>query len=78
LDSQKRLMLQQEKLHTWHLNINSDAVRTAVPLDEESQKKMENIELESISETIHKYMEAHEELKTLSIVCEFDKLMAEK
>ncbi len=36
------------------------------------------IELESISETIHKYMEAHEELKTLSIVCEFDKLMAEK
>lgn len=42
------------------------------------QKKMENIELESIFETTHKYMEAHEELKTLSIVCEFGKLMAEK
>jgi hypothetical protein len=39
---------------------------------------MEDIGLESISETIQKYMEAREELKTLSIVCKFEKLMAEK
>jgi hypothetical protein len=39
---------------------------------------MEYTGLESISETVRKYMESLEELKTLSIVCKFEKLMAEK
>ena len=39
---------------------------------------MEDIGLESISETIQKYMEALKQLKIISIVCKFEKLMAEK
>jgi hypothetical protein len=39
---------------------------------------MADIGLESVSETIQKYMEIPEELKTFFIVCKFEKPMAEK
>jgi heterodisulfide reductase subunit C len=50
----------------------------AVPLDEETKKKREELGLESIPETVQKYPEALEELKTLLKCCKFDQLVAEK
>ena len=50
----------------------------AVPLDEETKKKREELGLEPIPETVQKYPEALEELKTLLKTCKFDELMAEK
>jgi len=50
----------------------------AVPLDEETKKKREELGLEPIPETVQKYPEALEELKTLLKTCKFDKLIAEK
>jgi len=50
----------------------------AVPLDEETKKKREELGLEPIPETVQKSPEALEELKTLLKCCKFDQLIAEK
>lgn len=50
----------------------------AVPLDEETRKKREELGLDPIPETIQKYPEALEQLKTLLRTCKFDELTAEK
>ena len=50
----------------------------AVPLDEETKKKREELGLDPIPETIQKYPEELEELKNLLKMCRFDKLAAEK
>ncbi|MGB9929679.1 MAG: CoB--CoM heterodisulfide reductase subunit C [Methanosarcina sp.] len=50
----------------------------AVPLDEETRKKREELGLDPIPETIQKYPEALEQLKTLLRICKFDELTAEK
>ena len=50
----------------------------AVPLDEETKKKREELGLEPIPDTVQRYPEALEELKTLLKTCKFDKLIAEK
>jgi heterodisulfide reductase subunit C len=50
----------------------------AVPLDEETKKKREELGLEPIPDTVQKYPEALEELKTLLKVCKFDELIAKK
>lgn len=50
----------------------------AVPLDEETKKKREELGLDPIPETIQKYPEALEKLKNLLRTCKFDELTAEK
>ena len=50
----------------------------AVPLDEETKKKREELGLDPIPETIQKYPEELEELKNLLKMCRFDKLTTEK
>jgi heterodisulfide reductase subunit C len=50
----------------------------AVPLDEETKKKREELGLEPIPDTVQRYPEALEELKTLLKTCKFDELIAEK
>lgn len=50
----------------------------AVPLDEETKKKREELGLDTIPETIQKYPEELEELKNLLKMCRFDKLTTEK
>lgn len=50
----------------------------AVPLDEETKKKREELGLDPIPETIQKYPEALEKMKNLLKACKFDKLAAEK
>jgi heterodisulfide reductase subunit C len=50
----------------------------AVPLDEETKKKREELGLDPIPDTVQKYPEALEELKTLLKICKFDELVAGK
>lgn len=50
----------------------------AVPLDEETKKKREELGLDPIPETIQKNPEALEKLKSLLKNCKFDILTAEK
>jgi len=50
----------------------------AVPLDEETKKKREELGLDPIPETVQKYPEALEGLKILLKTCKFDELVAEK
>lgn len=50
----------------------------AVPLDEETKKKREELGLDPIPETIQKYPKALEELKNLLKTCKFDELTTEK
>ncbi|MCO5382179.1 MAG: CoB--CoM heterodisulfide reductase subunit C [Methanosarcina barkeri] len=50
----------------------------AVPLDEETKKKREELGLDPIPETVQKYPEALQELKNLLKACKFDELAAEK
>jgi heterodisulfide reductase subunit C len=48
----------------------------AVPLDEETKKKREELGLEPIPDTVQKCPEALEELKILLKICKFDELIA--
>ena len=48
----------------------------AVPLDEETKKKREELGLDPIPETIQKYPEALKQLQTLLRACKFDELVA--
>lgn len=50
----------------------------AVPLDEETKKKREELGLDPIPETVQKYPEALKGLKILLKTCKFDELVAEK
>lgn len=50
----------------------------AVPLDEETKRKREELGLDPIPETVQKYPEALKELKNLLKACKFDELVAEK
>jgi heterodisulfide reductase subunit C len=50
----------------------------AVPLDEETKKKREELGLDPIPETVQKYPEALEEVRNLLKACKFDELVAEK
>ncbi|MDD2439480.1 MAG: CoB--CoM heterodisulfide reductase subunit C [Methanosarcinaceae archaeon] len=50
----------------------------AVPLNEETQKKREELGLEPLPETVRKYPEALKEVQTLLRACKFEKLLAEK
>ncbi len=50
----------------------------AVPLDEETKKKREELGLDPVPDTVQKYPEALEELKTLLKTCKFDEIVAEK
>ncbi len=50
----------------------------AVPLDEETKRKREELGLDPIPETVQKYPEALQELKNLLKACKFDELVAEK
>ena len=50
----------------------------AVPLDEETKKKREELGLDPIPETVQKYPEALQELKNLLKACKFDELVAER
>lgn len=50
----------------------------AVPLDEETKKKREELGLDPIPETVQKDPESLKELKTLLRACKFDELVAEK
>ena len=48
----------------------------AVPLDEETKKKREELGLKPIPNTVQKCPEALEELKILLKICKFDELIA--
>lgn len=50
----------------------------AVPLDEETKKKREELGLDPIPETVQKSKKALEEVRTLLTTCKFDELTAEK
>jgi heterodisulfide reductase subunit C len=50
----------------------------AVPLDEETKKKREELGLDPIPETVQKYPEALQEVRNLLKACKFDELVAEK
>ncbi|MBC7085282.1 MAG: CoB--CoM heterodisulfide reductase subunit C [Methanomethylovorans sp.] len=47
----------------------------AVPIDEMSMNKREQLGLERLPETVHKYPEALEEIKTLLKSCNLDKIL---
>ncbi|AKB13330.1 CoB--CoM heterodisulfide reductase subunit C [Methanosarcina thermophila] len=50
----------------------------AVPLDEETKQKREELGLDPIPETVQKYPEALQEVRSLLKACKFDELTAEK
>jgi heterodisulfide reductase subunit C len=50
----------------------------AVPLDEETKIKREELGLDPIPETVQKYPEALQEVRNLLKACGFDELVAEK
>ncbi|HEY3361200.1 MAG TPA: CoB--CoM heterodisulfide reductase subunit C, partial [Methanosarcina sp.] len=50
----------------------------AVPLDDETKQKREELGLGSIPETVQKYPEALQEVRNLLKACKFDELTAEK
>lgn len=50
----------------------------AVPLDEETKQKREELGLDPIPETVQKYPEALQEVRNLLKACKFDELTAEK
>lgn len=50
----------------------------AVPLDEETKQKREELGLDPIPETVQKSPEALQEVRTLLKACGFDELTAEK
>ncbi|MGP8322088.1 MAG: CoB--CoM heterodisulfide reductase subunit C [Methanosarcinaceae archaeon] len=49
----------------------------AVPINDEIKKMREKLGLESLPETVHKYPDSLEDVKTLLRSCEFDKLVRE-
>ena len=49
----------------------------AVPINDATKKMREDIGLGSLPETVHKYPDALEDVKTLLRSCEFDKLVQE-
>ncbi len=50
----------------------------AVPLDEETKQKREELGLDPIPETVQKYPEALQEVRNLLKACKFNELVAEK
>lgn len=50
----------------------------AVPLDEETKKKREELGLDPIPDTVQKYPEALQEVRNLLKACKFDELVSEK
>lgn len=50
----------------------------AVPLDEETKQKREELGLDPIPETVQKSPEALQEVRSLLKACKFDELTAEK
>jgi len=50
----------------------------AVPLDEETKKKREELGLDPLPETVRKYPDALKDVQTLLRACKFEELLAEK
>ncbi|WP_410507944.1 CoB--CoM heterodisulfide reductase subunit C [Methanosarcina hadiensis] len=76
----RRLAVKEGFMRPEHRRVSEMVIECghAVPLDEETMKKREELGLDPVPETVQKYPEALEELKTLLKTCKFDKLVAEK
>lgn len=76
----RRLAIKEGFMLPEHRKISEMVVEFghAVPLDEETKQKREELGLDPIPETIQKYPEALQELRKLLKACKFDEIVAQK
>lgn len=76
----RRLAIKEGFMLPEHRKISEMVVEFghAVPLDEETKQKREELGLDPIPETIQKYPEALQELRNLLKACKFDEIVAQK
>lgn len=76
----RRLAIKEGFMLPEHRKISEMVVEFghAVPLDEETKQKREELGLDPIPETVQKYPEALQELRNLLKACKFDEIVAQK